>query len=68
MQKSNNKREEDDIESQNMQFTKTKLSRQARTCKNKKLKYDQKQTEMLHKLDVDISLVIDNIVFDPSRH
>ncbi|CAG8797615.1 27941_t:CDS:2, partial [Racocetra persica] len=36
--------------------TKTKFSRQARTRKNKKLRHDQKQTEMLHELDVDIPL------------
>ncbi|CAG8833802.1 17529_t:CDS:1, partial [Cetraspora pellucida] len=56
MQKSNNKQEEDGIKLQNMQFTKTKLSRQACTHKNKKLKYDQKQTKMLHKLNVDFPL------------
>ncbi|KAF0424066.1 calnexin independence factor cif1 [Gigaspora margarita] len=42
-----------------------KLSRQARTRKNKKLRRGQKQTEMP---DVDIPLVTDDIVFDPSRH
>ncbi|CAG8597615.1 26886_t:CDS:2, partial [Racocetra persica] len=52
----------------NAQPTETKLSRQAHTCKNKKLRRDQKQAEMLHELDVDIPLLIDDIVFDPSRH
>ncbi|CAG8607712.1 24431_t:CDS:2, partial [Racocetra persica] len=48
--------------------TETKLLRQAHACKNKKLRHDQKQTDMLCELDVDILLVTDDIVFDPSWH
>ncbi|CAG8714657.1 17425_t:CDS:1, partial [Cetraspora pellucida] len=36
--------------------TKTKFLRLARTHKNKKLRRDQKQTEMFHELDIDIPL------------
>ncbi|CAG8806989.1 19875_t:CDS:2, partial [Racocetra persica] len=52
----------------NARPTETKLSRQAHTHKNKKLRHDQKQVEMLHELDVDISLLINDIIFDPSRY
>ncbi|CAG8770755.1 914_t:CDS:2, partial [Racocetra persica] len=48
--------------------TKTKLSRQAYTRKNKKLRHEQKQTKMLHSPNDDILPVIDDIIFDPSRH
>ncbi|CAG8782644.1 4609_t:CDS:1, partial [Racocetra fulgida] len=47
--------------------TKTKLSRQARIRKNKKLRREQKQTEMLRSPNDDILPVIDDIIFDPSR-
>ncbi|KAF0431634.1 calnexin independence factor cif1 [Gigaspora margarita] len=60
MQASTNKRKEENIE--------TKLSRQARMRKNKKLRHDQKQTEMLCELNIDIPLITDDIIFDPSRH
>ncbi|CAG8735549.1 17795_t:CDS:1, partial [Cetraspora pellucida] len=56
MQASTNKQKEENVVSQNAQPTETKLLRQAHTCKNKKLRYDQKQTEMLYELDVDTSL------------
>ncbi|CAG8816676.1 7751_t:CDS:1, partial [Racocetra fulgida] len=55
MQTSNKKRKGEIIASQD-EPTKTKFSRQARTRKNKKFSRDQKQTEMLRKLDVDIPL------------
>ncbi|CAG8829406.1 21123_t:CDS:2, partial [Racocetra persica] len=58
----------ENVVTQNARPTETKLSRQARTRKNKKLRRDQKQAKMLHELDVDISLLIDDIVFDPSQH
>ncbi|KAF0509105.1 calnexin independence factor cif1 [Gigaspora margarita] len=60
MQASTNKRKEENIE--------TRLSRQARMRKNKKLRHDQKQTEMLCELNIDIPLITDDIIFDPSRH
>ncbi|CAG8807026.1 16869_t:CDS:1, partial [Racocetra fulgida] len=47
--------------------TKIKLSRQARTYKNKKFKSEQKQTKMLHNSNNNILSVIDNITFDPSQ-
>ncbi|CAG8481721.1 3606_t:CDS:2 [Cetraspora pellucida] len=65
MQTLNNKQKEEVIVLQD-ESTKTKLSRQARIYKNKKLRHKQKQTEMLHSLNDDILLVIDNIIFDPS--
>ncbi|KAF0517618.1 calnexin independence factor cif1 [Gigaspora margarita] len=60
MQASTNKRKGENI--------KTRLSRQARMRKNKKLRHDQKQTEMLCELNIDIPLITDDIIFDPSRH
>ncbi|CAG8763281.1 34631_t:CDS:2, partial [Racocetra persica] len=48
----------------NARPTETKLSRQARIRKNKKLRRDQKQAEMLYELDVDIPLLIDDIGVD----
>ena len=65
MQTLNNKRKEEVIVLQD-ESTKTKLSRQARTRKNKKLRCKQKQTEMLCSPNDDIFPVIDNIIFDPS--
>ncbi|CAG8833402.1 2034_t:CDS:1, partial [Racocetra persica] len=65
---STNKRKRENVVRENAWSTETKLSRQARKRKNKKLRRDQKQAEMLHELDVDIPLLIDDIVFDPSRH
>ncbi|CAG8687323.1 22458_t:CDS:2 [Racocetra persica] len=67
MQASTNKRKEENVVTQNAQPTETKLSRQTRTHKNKKLRCNQKQAEMLHELDVDIPLLINDIIFDPSR-
>ena len=54
--------------STNKRPTETKLSRQSRTRKNKKLRRDQKQPEILRELDIDIPLIADDIIFDPSRH
>ncbi|KAF0474744.1 calnexin independence factor cif1 [Gigaspora margarita] len=68
MQASTNKRKGETVISQNAQPTETKLSRQARTRKNKKLRHDQKQTKMLCELGIDIPLITDDIIFDPSRH
>ncbi|KAF0442576.1 calnexin independence factor cif1 [Gigaspora margarita] len=68
MQASTNKRKGETVILQNAQPTETKLSRQAHTCKNKKLRHDQKQTKMLCELGIDIPLITDDIIFDLSRH
>ncbi|CAG8793193.1 18239_t:CDS:2, partial [Racocetra persica] len=66
MQTLNNKRKEEVIVLQD-ESTKTKLSRQACTRKNKKLRCEQKQTEMLRNPNDDILPVIDDIIFNPSQ-
>ncbi|KAF0420317.1 calnexin independence factor cif1 [Gigaspora margarita] len=68
MQASTNKRKGETVISQNAQPTETKLSKQAHTRKNKKLRHNQKQTKMLCELGIDIPLITDDIIFDPSRH